>query len=179
MPDVGGVTLLVNGNNNPGATPPEFVSLDAAIVALGAGPGTILIDGVVFNFNARAVAPSTALTGSVRITSVDPAVPAVICNTCNTTGTFNTLVFTSAAQDTIVIDNVFLLNGLMTPNLACIVVDGPQDVYVENVTLKTNAQGITVQNTLGAASGPQLQVQRCYFDGFLDYIPPGLINVYV
>jgi len=177
VPDVGGVTLLVNGNNDPGATPPEYPTLEAAIVALGAGPGTILIDGIVFGLNTRAAAPSIALTGSVRITSVDPAVPAVICNSCNTTGTFNTLVFTSSAQDTIVIDNLVLFNSFITPSLACVVVDGPQDVYVENVTLKTNALGISAQNTLGAASGPQLQVQRCYFDGVSEYTPPGLTNV--
>jgi hypothetical protein len=75
-----GNTFLVNGTSNPLANPPQFVTIDAAIAAFGAGDNIIVIDGSVFDLNNPATAPVTPMTGSVRITSANPAVPAAISN---------------------------------------------------------------------------------------------------
>lgn len=82
-------------------------TLDNGISSLGSAGGTILIDGKVFGpYNPIDSASSPIDTAFIRITSLDPAFPAVILNLSGS----NTLEFignsTPGEQQVVVLDNI-------------------------------------------------------------------------
>jgi hypothetical protein len=100
-----GDTYLVNGV----ASPSSFATIDDALTAIASSPslsGTILVDGLIFTPASPASAPTLNISNSVRITSVSPAIPAVISNAA-TTGPIHVLRIEAFPDNlTVVIDNI-------------------------------------------------------------------------